>query len=349
VLRNAKQSWIVGLIGLAAIILTGLGFVLWRAQKALRGSEREVASEQNLQFSVRQLPETMETRFEWISAPAVFSQAAEFQGHLFLCGSAGLYEYGPDGKLERQFHVGKELPSSPLTRMATAVLADVGQPELVVATKGEGLLAFNGSRFRQIRPADAEAREITAILPLSSGHLLIGTSKKGVLVYDGKRLGPLHPALSGLHVTQLAGDQSDLWVGTIDRGVLHWHGGRTDTFGESDGLPDPQTLSLLVSGEQAFAGTPLGVAEFKLGRFARVLGRGAFAQALGLSGQTLLVGTMDQGVVQLPLSTSPFPAGLARRSDDIDDVVQIFASADDLYALARQGLYELFGSRADRR
>jgi hypothetical protein len=341
VLRNTKHRWIVGLLGVTAIIAVGLGFVRWRVQKALRGSERELVSEQNPQFSVRQLSATSDSKFEWISAPAVFSQAAEFQGHLFLCGSAGLYEYGPNGKLERQFHMGKELPSSPLTRMATAVLADATQPELVIATKGDGLLAFNGSRFREIRPADAEAREITAILPLPSGHLLIGTSKKGVLVYDGKRLGPFHPTLSGLHVTELAGDQSDLWVGTIDRGVLHWHGGRTDTFGESEGLPDPQILSLLVAGEQAFAGTPLGVAEFKLGRFARVLGRGAFAQALGLSGQALLVGTMDQGVVHLPLGTSPFPAGVARRSDDITDVVQIFSSPDGLYALARQGIYSL--------
>jgi ligand-binding sensor domain-containing protein len=341
VLQNSKRRWAAGLIGVAAITLAGLGLVRWRAQKALTGSEREVASEQNLRFAVRQLPATVESKFEWISAPAVFSQAAEFQGHLFLCGPAGLYEYGPDGKLEQQFHAGKELPSSPVTRIATAVLADASEPELVIATKGEGVLAFNGTRFRQIRPEDAEARKITAILPLASGHLLIGTAKKGVLVYDGKRLGPLHPTLGGIHVTELAGNQSDLWVGTIDRGVLHWHGGQTDTFGETEGLPDPQVLSLLVNGEQAFVGTPLGVAEFTQGRFARVLGRGAFAQALDVSGQTLLIGTMDQGVVHLPLTANPFPAGLARGSDDLGEVVQIFEAADGVYALARQGLYEL--------
>jgi ligand-binding sensor domain-containing protein len=212
---------------------------------------------------------------------------------------------------------------------------------LVIATKTEGLLAFNGSSFRQIRPENPDAREITAILPLASGQLLIGTAKNGVLIYDGKRLGPFHPTLSGVHVTELAGDQSDLWIGTLDRGVLHWHGGEADTFGEAQGLPDPQVLSLLVSGARTFVGTPLGVAEFIQGRFARVLAQGAFAQALGADDSTLFIGTLDQGVVHVPLAANPFPGGLARGSQQIDDVVQIFKSADGTYVLARQNLYAL--------
>ncbi len=340
-LRIAMRWRITVLIGFAAVTLAGLGFVRWRAQKALTSSEQEVASEQNLRFMVRSVLETNNAKFEWISAPTVFAQATEFQGKLYLCGSSGLSEYGADGKLEREFYAGKELPSSPLIRMATAVLGDSGQPELVIATKGEGLLAFNGSRFRQIRPDNPAAREITAILPLASGQMLIGTSKKGVLVYDGKRLGPLHPTLSGIHVTELAGDQTDLWIGTIDRGALHWHGGETDTFGEAEGLPDPQVLSLLVVGERTFVGTPLGVAEFRQGRLNRVLARGAFAQSLGVSGDTLFIGTLDQGVARVSLAANPSPVGVAGGWQEIDDVVQIFQSAGGTYALARQGFYEL--------
>jgi len=339
--QSARHLWIAGLIGTAALTVAGLGFVRWRAQQALTSSEREVASEQNLRFVVRPLAAPSGAKFEWISAPAVFSQEAEFQGHLYVCGAAGLYEFSADGKLEREYRAGKELPSSPLTRIATAVLADSGRPELVIATKSEGLLAFNGSSFRQIRPEDGDAREITAILPLASGQLLIGTARKGVLVYDGKRLGPFHPTLSGMHVTELVGDQSDLWIGTIDRGVLHWNGGTTDTFGEAEGLPDPQVLSLLVVGDRTFVGTPLGVAAFRQGRLQRVLARGAFAQALGADDRTLFIGTLDQGVVHLPLAVNPFPAGLAHDSQQIDDVMQIFKSADGMYALARDGLYEL--------
>jgi ligand-binding sensor domain-containing protein len=339
--QNATRYSIVGLVGVAALTAAGFGYVRWRAQQALASAEQVVASEQNLRFVSRPYARTADAKFEWISAPAVFSQAAEFQGHLYVCGPAGLYEFSADGKLEHEYHAGKELPSSPLTRMAPAVLADSGQPELVIATKTEGLLAFNGSSFRQIRPENPDGREITAILPLASGQLLIGTAKNGVLIYDGKRLGPFHPTLSGVHVTELAGDQSDLWIGTLDRGVLHWHGGEADTFGEAQGLPDPQVLSLLVSGARTFVGTPLGVAEFIQGRFARVLAQGAFAQALGADDSTLFIGTLDQGVVHVPLAANPFPGGLAHGSQQIDDVVQIFKSADGTYALARQNLYAL--------
>jgi ligand-binding sensor domain-containing protein len=341
VLRNSRLRWITVVIGSAAMTLAGLGFVRWRVLKALTGSEQQVASEQRLRFVVRHLPENANSKFDRVSASAAFSQAAEFQGRLYLCGSAGLYEYGADGKLEQEYHVGKELPSSPLTQMVTAVLPDSARPELVIATKSEGLVAFNGSSFRQIRPADSAAREITSLLPLDSGQLLIGTSKEGVLAYDGKRLGPFHPTLSAVHVTEVAGDQSDLWIGTIDQGVLHWHGGQADSFGEAEGLPDPQVLSLLVAGERVFVGTPLGVAEFRQGRLQRVIARGAFAQSLAVMGETLVIGTLDQGIARVSLAADPPPTGMLHSAQDIDAAVQIFKSGDFTYALASQGLYQL--------
>jgi ligand-binding sensor domain-containing protein len=341
VVKTLRRQLFAGVIVAAALGLTGLAFVHWRALRALATSESQFASEQNLRYSVRPLPRTTSSRFEWVTAPEQFSQAAEFHERLYLCGSAGLYEYDADGKLGQEYHVGKELPSSPLTEMVTAVLADSTQPELVIATKSEGLLAFDGSSFRQIRPADPAAREITALLALDSGQLLIGTSKEGVLVYDGKRLGPFHPALSAIHVTELAGDQADLWIGTIDQGVLHWHGGHADSLGEAEGLPDPQVLSLLVAGDRAFVGTPLGVAEFRQGRMERLLARGAFAQSLAVRGTTLVIGTLDQGIARISLAANPVAAGMLHGAEDIDDAVQVFQSGESMYALASQGLYEL--------
>ena len=325
--------------------VAALCLVRWRAGKALSLSASEVASERNLDFTVRAFAPSAGVRFDWISAPAVFTRAAEFQGRLYLCGPSGLYEYSAEGKLSREFHPGRELPSSPLERIAPAVLSDAGRPELVIATKSEGLLAFDGTHFRQIRPEDAAARQITAMLPLASGQLLIGTASRGVLLYDGKRLGPLHPTLAGIHVTELAGSQTDLWIGTLDRGVLHWHGGRTDAFSEAEGLPDREVLSLYARDEEMFVGTALGVAEFRDGKFTRVLGRGLFAQSLGASGDALLVGTMDQGVVRVALSARTSHAEFASGGRAIPDVRQIFsASSGEIYALSRQGLYEL-GSR----
>src|SRR6202034_4434989 len=142
-----------------------------------------------------------------------------------------------------QYSAGSELPGSPLVALAPAVLADSREPELILATAGEGLLAFNGRDFRQILTEKSEARAITAILPTSSGHLLLGTKKRGVLVYDGKKLTVLHSMLDGVYATALAGSESDFWIGTLNRGVLHFHAGEVESFSEAEGLPDPQGAS----------------------------------------------------------------------------------------------------------
>src|SRR5207244_4386881 len=140
-----------------------------------------------------------------------------------------------------------ELPPSPLGIIVRATLADSRQPELLIATASEGVLAFNGHSFRQIRPEDAAARSVTTVLPMASGSLLIGTQKKGVLIYDGHEIRPLHSTLSNMHVTALAGDESEIWVGTLDRGVLRFHAGQTDSFGETEGLPDAQVHSIALA------------------------------------------------------------------------------------------------------
>ena len=44
------------------------------------------------------------------------------------------------------------------------VAAGAPEPELFIATHGEGVLAFNGARFRQILPTDATLRNVTAVL-----------------------------------------------------------------------------------------------------------------------------------------------------------------------------------------
>src|ERR1035438_5940771 len=50
----------------------------------------------------------------------------------------------------------------------------------VAPTRGEGLLAFNGARFRQILPADAGLRIVTSVLVLGSGRILqIGGAAAG--------------------------------------------------------------------------------------------------------------------------------------------------------------------------
>ena len=295
------RSWRVFAAAGAAILVLLAGVVGWRTSRALRTATEEVRTEAEIRFIARPLPEPQEQLFEPISTPAVFVQAARFHDGLYIAGPAGLTQYDAGGKWLKHYAVGRDLPSSPLVAIAPALLADSQEPGLVIATAQDGLLIFDGRAFRQIFPQDASARTITAILPTASGHLLIGTRKRGVLLYDGRKITVLHPTLGNLYVTTLAGTESDLWVGTLNQGVLHWHAGETESFGEEQGMPDRQVQSIAVAGDKAYVGTVLGVAVFEQGRFSRTLAAGVLATALLPGAGQLFVGSEDQGVIAIPL------------------------------------------------
>ena len=336
-----RRSWrAVAAVGLCLLILLAC-VVGWRASRAFRAATQEVRSEGQIRFTAQPLPQPQDQDFESISTPAVFFLAAQFLGDLYIAGPAGLSQYNANGTLLKHYAVGRELPSSPLVAMAPAVLADSQAPELVIASAHDGLLVFDGRTFRQIIPQDAGARTVTAVLPATSGHLLIGTRKRGVLLYDGKKITALHPALSSLYVTTLAGTESDLWVGTLDQGVLHWHAGETDSFGEEQGLPDRQVQSIAVSGDTTFVGTVLGVAVFEGGRFSRTLADGVLTTALLPRAGQLFVGSEDQGVIAIPLEGKHRPKATPSQASELAEVHQLLAVDDAVLALTRSSLYRM--------
>ena len=338
--KPRKRTYALVGAGVCAVLLVTAMVVKWRIGRAIQGAEQSLASEQNLRFASRPYLPTNDSGFEWISAPAVFTQGAQFQGHLFVAGPEGLSEFDARGRPLRDYRVGRDLPSSPLVRIVNATLADSRQPELVIATADSGVMIFNGSSFRQIAAESPDARAVTAILATASGHLLIGTEKRGVLVYDGRRLGPLHPSLNGLHVTELSGTDSDLWVGTADRGVGHWHGGAVEWFDESNGLPDTHVYCIAQQGGRTFVGTSTGIAEFEDGKFARVLAPGTFVRSLFPQEKVLLAGTMDDGILELALLKSTRNRSPEQHAiGNLNEVEQIFLSNDQLYALTSQGVY----------
>jgi len=349
-----KRAFVVsvrGVVAVAFLLILSVGaFVIWRASRTLHSAAADVRAANEIRFAVRPLAPAANADFEVISSPAVFFQSTRFQDRLYIAGPAGLLEYDPRGALLHQYAVGRELPGSPLIALAPAVLADSREPEpeLIIATENDGLLAFNGRAFRQIFPYDSEARAVTAILPDPSGHLLIGTKKRGVLVYDGKKIAVLHATLKDVYVTTLAGSESDLWIGTLDRGVLHFHAAATDSFSEAQGLPDPQVESLANSGDTTYVGTPLGVAVFSRGRFSRVLAPGVLATALLATRNQLYVGTEDQGVISIPLegrhpnlNLAPSSESSPEISPQLSEVRQLFTSGDAVFAVARNGLYRM--------
>lgn len=323
---------------IGVVLLTVTGVVLWSASGALHQAKLDFQTDHEISFVVRPYSPVLGIGFEPISSPALFTQAARFQNHLYIAGPAGLLAYAPSGQISQRFTVGNELPRSPLIALATGVLADSKDTELILATAADGLLAYNGHTFRQILPEGADARSITAILVTASGHLLIGTKKRGVLIYDGKQISPLHVTLSDCYVTALAGNESNLWVGTLNHGVLHFTGGETETFGEAQGLPDPQVTSISLFQDNTYIGTPLGVAVFNAGRFSRVLAAGVFTTALLATADQLYIGSEDQGVFSLTLEGQRPNSGL-NSGDDLAEVHQLFTLDGSIFAVARNGLY----------
>lgn len=319
-------------------------FHLSRAAGAWNASRAAVAAEGDLSFTSVRLDRISHLAFEQVGSPASYRDAIEFQGRIYLCGPSGLSAYDRGGALVVQYRVGLELPPAPLVRAAVGVAADSNGPELWIATDGAGLLAFDGRAFRQIRPAAEEARKLTSVLPLSAGRILAGSLKSGVLVYDGKRIGAFHPSLAGVAVTALAGSEEDLWIGTLRQGVLRFHAGQLDRFGAAEGVPDPQVLSLAAAGNMAYAGTAMGVAEFRDGKFRRVLAAGYFAASLLPRAAVLDVGTLEEGIVEVPLSPEPGRLrALAFPQPNVPPIERILEMDGRLYVLAADGLYSASG------
>ncbi|MGZ4873187.1 MAG: ligand-binding sensor domain-containing protein [Candidatus Angelobacter sp.] len=339
-----RRKWRYAVATVLLLALSSAGLVFWRAQRALRVATLEVRAQQTLRFSVRNLS-PVKSDFEWINALEAFTGATVFKGEFYLSGASGLFRYDNRGTLLQHYRPGQELPSTPLLRMSTGVLKDAKEPEVLIATLSEGVLAFNGISFRQLYPADADARSITSLLPLSSGHLLIGTRKRGVLVYDGHSLQSFHPTLSTLHVTELAGSEADLWVGTQDQGVVHWQAGRAETFAEAQGLPDAQIFSIALVDDKAYVGTAVGIAEFENGRFLRVLAPGSFARTLYVNGAMLLSGGNSEGLLEIDPQPKRMQAVLHPATRAMSDVQQIFAESSTLYVVTRNALYQKEGQR----
>ena len=275
-----------------------------------------------------------------------FSGAAVFKGEFYLCGASGLFRYDNRGSLLKHYRPGQDLPATPLLRM---------YDRSIKGRQRTGAADCNASRKACWRstepasvscfPADADARSITSLLPLSSGQLLIGTRKRGVLVYDGHALQSFHPTLAALHVTELAGSEADLWIGTQDQGVVHWQAGRAETFAEAQGMPDAQVFSIALANDKAYVGTAVGIAEFESGRFVRVLAPGLFARTLYANGSTLLSGGSGEGIVEIDPEPKRMQGILRPATRAVSDVQQIFAAGDTLYVVTRSALYQKEGQR----
>src|SRR5262249_48818584 len=142
---------------------------------------------------------------------------------------------------------------------------------------------------------------ITSLLMLPTGLLLIGFSEGGVVSYDGAKTMSYHSDLRNIPVTALAGSEADLWIGTRDRGGIHGQAGRPAEIEDQNGLADNRVLSIATLDDRVFVGTSVGPTEFRNGKPVRKLAEGIFSQTMLAGKDRLVVGTVDQGIVDVAL------------------------------------------------
>jgi hypothetical protein len=371
--------WLVA--ALPAVVVVGVAaFVFMRAQHSLDRAGVAVAREGRFPFAMRPVGRMENAGFEAIASPAAYTAGAFYQGKLFVSGPSGLFVFGAgdaahesSATLLKSYRVGLDLPAAPLGAMAVGRLRGASEPELMIATSGAGVLLFSGNggidntdrsdgsgSFRQLLPEDADARDVTALLPLPTGELLIGTRRRGLLVYrdqtGSEGLESFHPRLAGLAITALAADATGFWAGTQDHGVVHWHGGQFDSFeaasgmshdasaaGSSAVLPDGHVDAIAVHGDRVFVGTPLGVEEFENGRPARTLAANVFVHALYADGKSVTIGSMEEGIQRISLEAGHRSAasslGFEAQGDAAGTAEQLLSTGDGvMYAVMRDGL-----------
>ena len=335
------RRFAIGAMVLTAAVVAAGVLVVVRTERALQRSRVETVDDAKIAFDLTTVS-PVPTEFSQLGAASAYTAGVVCQGKMVLAGPGGLTIGTPGSGGGRQLRAGVELPAAEITGLTVGVLRGVARPVLVAATRGEGLLFLDdvsGGVVRQMRPRDAALRDVTAIAVLASGEVLIGTRNKGLLRYDGKTLAEFSAALSNVPVTTIAAKDAEFWVGTRDRGVYWWHAGELHGFGKDAGLPDEQVESIALEAGRAFVGTPLGVEEFEGGKPKRRLAEGFFAHALVVDRDRLLVGSIDQGVVAVPLD-GEVRGRKALRFEATNEVrAESFVGAEgDVFAVTAEGV-----------
>jgi hypothetical protein len=347
----------------AALALAAAAFSFLNAHRALTRATASAASAHRIPFTLGPLaPAVGQAAFEPVAATPAYTSGAFFAGNLYLAGPDGLGIFNSDGTPNRTLHTGAELPVAPIAALVQARVRGASEPQLLIATAGAGLLLLqsNGNAaptLRQLRPADSDVADLTALLPLATGDLLLGTRHRGVLLWNGANLTPLAFTLPGvdparLQITALAAvDSSSFLIATRDSGLFYAHAGTFQHADSASGLPDNQVESLAVAAGHAYAGTPIGTADFDLSapsfRPVRTLAAGLFAHALSVQSGTLLVGTLDQGVQNVSLTSraqlrrasiaSAAPSETSQRIDGFLAAPEALFALSDGTLLRREG------------
>ena len=155
----------------------------------MQSAAEDVRAEHEFRFVMRPLlpPRSIRDSNRSVLPPSFFRRP-DFRIIFMLPARPGCWNIRRMARSLHQYAVGRELPGSPLVAVRSGVLTDSREPELILATANDGLLAFNGRAFRQILPATQTHAPSPRFCLLLPDIFLIGTKKRGVLVYDGKQI-----------------------------------------------------------------------------------------------------------------------------------------------------------------
>jgi len=310
------------------LLLAAAFVVVFSARRTLHRATQAAATADQLAFNLQTLDSSSNLArslgAETVASRPSYNSGVFFLGDLYLGGPSGLTILSGDGRPRLRLRSGFELPVAPIDGVTSGRLRGTSDPQLLLATAGAGLLLLEpqsdaAPTIRQLLPNDKDARDLTAALPLADGDMLLGTRRRGVLLYNGATLVPFRFTLPGvnpamLQVTALAAvDSASFLIGTRNSGVFYVHAGTVDHANSGSGLPDDQVESIAISRgpgpPRAFVGTPVGTAEFDLAapsfRPTRLLAQGTFSHSLVVDQRQLTIGTLDQGIQQLPLDSTP--------------------------------------------
>src|SRR5262249_9879622 len=133
----------------------------------------------------------------------------------------------------------------------------------------EGNLWVGGAdglwRWRPGAPQHYVSSPIARITEDENGTLVL-SGREGLRKFVGGKIEPyaLPGAKSEIPVRLLRSSDGNLWVGTVDRGLMHVHGGRTDWFEQSDGLTGNTVFAIFEDHEgNVWVGTNEGLDRFR--------------------------------------------------------------------------------------
>lgn len=193
---------------------------------------------------------------EGLAQDEILDAVLDHAGRLWVATESEGISLLDHGKATR-FHTGNGLPSDVVYGLLVASDGSVW------AATSAGLVQFRDGRM-QVIPKDSGLPDapIFVVMETRSKVLLVGTERGAYRRLPGAvRFEPLSPLLPVDGVPSLAQDHAgNLWIGTVNNGLLRLSTEGLDRFTSQRGLPNNRVPSLLVDREGSiWAGTNAGL------------------------------------------------------------------------------------------